>query len=110
MHPSAIDGIVQRILPDLESREIKVIFATHSMPLALYSKKLKFAERTTYGNVEVIDSSQKKLLEGNVAHELGFTRADVLASIKRIIASIILSKKTKPIPVMYSGSSGSKFR
>jgi predicted ATP-dependent endonuclease of OLD family len=85
MHPSAIDGIVQRILPDLESREIKVIFATHSMPLALYSKKLKFAERTTYGNVEVIDSSQKKLLEGNVAHELGFTRADVLASIKRII-------------------------
>jgi energy-coupling factor transporter ATP-binding protein EcfA2 len=85
MHPSAIDGIVQRILPDLEERKIKVVFATHSMPLALYANALKFAERTEVGNVEIVDSSQKKLLDKNVALELGFTRADILSSIKRII-------------------------
>jgi energy-coupling factor transporter ATP-binding protein EcfA2 len=85
MHPSAVDGIVQKILPDLESRQVKVIFATHSMPLALSANSVKFAERTEYGNIEIVDSSQKKLLEKNVAREMGFTRADVLASIKKIV-------------------------
>lgn len=85
MHPGAIDGIVQKILPDLESRQIKLVFATHSMPLSLSARSIKFAERTEYGNIEIVDSSQKKLLEKNIAREMGFTRADVLASIKKII-------------------------
>ncbi len=85
MHPTAIDGIVQKILPDVESRQIKVIFATHSMPLALSADSIKFAERTEHGWIDIVDSNQKRLLEKNVAHELGFSRADVLASIKKIV-------------------------
>ena len=53
--------------------------------MALYASALKFAERTEVGNVEIVDSSQKKLLDKSVALELGFTRADILSSIKRII-------------------------
>lgn len=85
LHPSAIDSIVQNIFPDLESRQIKIIYASHSMPLALYANNLKFAERNLYGLVEVIDSSQKRLLDPKVANELGFTKSDILSSIKKVI-------------------------
>jgi energy-coupling factor transporter ATP-binding protein EcfA2 len=85
LHPSAIDAIVHNILPDMEARNIKVIYATHSMPLALYANSLKFAERGRFGQVEILDSSQKKLLDPKIALELGFTKSDILSSIKKII-------------------------
>ena len=85
LHPSAIDAIVHNILPDMEARNIKVIYATHSMPLALYANSLKFAERGSFGQVEILDSSQKKLLDPKIALELGFTKSDILSSIKKVI-------------------------
>ena len=69
----------------MEARNIKVIYATHSMPLALYANSLKFAERGSFGQVEILDSSQKKLLDPKIALELGFTKSDILSSIKKVI-------------------------
>jgi energy-coupling factor transporter ATP-binding protein EcfA2 len=86
LHPTAIDAIVRNVLPELAARKIKVIFATHSMPLALAANTRKFSERVRiYGMSQILDSSQKKLLNPSIARELGFTKSDVLSSIKKII-------------------------
>ena len=86
LHPTAIDAIVKNVLPELQVREIKIVFATHSMPLALAAETLKFSERKgAYNGYQILDSSQKKLLNPNIARELGFTKSDLLSSIKKII-------------------------
>jgi energy-coupling factor transporter ATP-binding protein EcfA2 len=86
LHPTAIDAIVKNVLPELAFRKIKAIFATHSMPLALAVETRKFSERDgEFNGYQILDSSQKKLLDPIIARELGFTKSDLLSSIKKII-------------------------
>lgn len=82
LHPSALDSIVEKVIPFMKKAKIKLVFSTHSMRLALAADAIKSCSRNEFGIPELSDWVG---IDQSSAQELGFSKIDLLETIKKII-------------------------
>ena len=82
LHPTALDAIVENVIPFMKRQGIKLIYATHSMRLALAAQSIKSCTRDSHGIPELSDWHG---IDSASARELGFSKIDLLETIKKII-------------------------
>ena len=82
LHPSAIDVIAKQVIPFINSLGIQLIYATHSMRLAIASNQINSCERDKHGDPQL---KPWKGIPRETAIAMGFTKINLLESIKRLI-------------------------
>lgn len=102
LHPTAIENVKYKVFPYLAERGIKLIFSSHSFVLASAAQKIHKSEwldtqyRYSYPVLKELPFIPEDLLS-----EIGFTKLDLLASIKTLL--IVEGKHDKIVLETYFG-------
>jgi energy-coupling factor transporter ATP-binding protein EcfA2 len=102
LHPTAIENVKYKVFPYLAEHGIKLVFSSHSMVLASAAQKIHKSEwldpqhRASYPVLKELPFIPEDLLT-----EIGFTKSDLLASIKTLL--IVEGKHDKIVLETYFG-------
>jgi energy-coupling factor transporter ATP-binding protein EcfA2 len=102
LHPTAIENVKHKVFPYLAEHGIKLVFSTHSLVLASAAQKIHKAEwldqenRSSYPVLKELPFIPEDSLT-----EIGFTKSDLLASIKTLL--IVEGKHDKIVLETYFG-------
>ena len=102
LHPTAIENVKHKVFPYLAENGIKLVFSSHSLVLASAAQKIHKSEwldqenRSSYPVLKELPF----IPEGSLT-EIGFTKSDLLASIKTLL--IVEGKHDKIVLETYFG-------
>ena len=102
LHPTAIENVKYKVFPYLAEHGIKLVFSSHSIVLATAAQKIHKSEwldqqyRSSYPVLKELPFIPEDLLA-----EIGFTKSDLLASIKTLL--IVEGKHDKIVLETYFG-------
>ena len=82
LHPTALDAVVQHVLPSLSKVGVKLIFTTHAIRLASGAEKSLVCSRGFHAIPELIEMPD---IDEKSMAEIGFTKIDLLSSLKQIV-------------------------
>ena len=84
LHPTAVQNVVQRVLPWLKEQGFQLLVSTHSAWIGGEVEKLYLCEREiVYPNRPVLKELPN--ISSDVLHEIGLTKLDLLTNIKNFL-------------------------
>ena len=102
LHPTAIENVKHKVFPYLAENGIKLVFSSHSLVLASAAQKIHKSEWLDQENRSYYPVLKELpfIPEGSLT-EIGFTKSDLLASIKTLL--IVEGKHDKIVLETYFG-------
>jgi hypothetical protein len=102
LHPTAVENVKYKVFPFLEKHGIQVVFTSHSLVLAGEAQsihKSEWFDRQGASSYPVL--SEMPYVSDELLSDIGFTKSDLLASIKTLL--IVEGKHDKIVLETYFG-------